>query len=127
MKAMRGFIHVIEIIIVSLLVFMVIFQFSGVPAMETDWDKTKLSLQANDILFSMDMLGVNWLDANQVEAQISEFLPENSVYRVIIIDESGSVTMLVDNVVPTDSVTVSFYKIIGEQIYEIVLNVGYLY
>ncbi|MCJ7816714.1 MAG: hypothetical protein MUP55_02550 [Candidatus Aenigmarchaeota archaeon] len=47
----KGFLHVVEIVIVGLMAFLVILQFSYVPKQNIDWGGMKLSTQANDVLF----------------------------------------------------------------------------
>ena len=129
MKAMRGFIHVVEIIIVSVLTILVVMQFWRLPSMETDWSKTKLGLQANDLLFSLDREGVDWLDGAQVDSYLSELLPENTIYRVLVIDKDSTIHTIIDNPVSKKSVTISFYKALSEdyEIIEVILTLGYLY
>lgn len=128
MKAMKGFIHIIEIIIVSLLVFFVFIQFSYVPSMEITWSGAKLKLQGNDLLFSLDRLDMDWTNPNDPGYDmLSELLPSNTIYKVIVIDKDSELQIIVDNPVPRDSVTLSFYKTINGNIYEVIFTLGYLY
>ena len=127
MHKKKGFIHVIEIIIVSILVLFVFVQFSYMPYVEIDWSTPKLSLQGNDLLFMLDELGVNWLNANDINSKLSGLLTGNTMYRVIVIDQDSNVQTIVDNPIPSDSVTLSFFKTISGNIYEVILTLGYLY
>jgi len=126
-RKQKGFIHVIEIIIVSMLVFFAIMQFSYLPPIETDWAKTKLTLQGNDLLFSLDRMGVDWKYNNDIQSKLSGVLPENTVYKVFLIDEQGDIETIIDNTLPRNSASVSFYKNIDGSIYEVVISLGYLY
>jgi len=123
----KGFIHVIEIVVISVLILFAFAQFSYVPSMDTDWTKTKLNLQGNDLLFSLDRSGIDWFDEESVDNALSETLAQNVIYRVMLIDQNSNIIPIIDNPVPADALTFSFYKIIGEQIYEVILIMGYTF
>jgi len=130
MKAMKGFIHVVEIIIVSMLIFVVLIQFWRLPVVETDWSKTKLMLQASDVLFSLDRMNIDWMDETEVDSYLSDTLSENIMYRVIVIDKESIIYNIIDNPVSKNSVTLSFYKVNDGSMYEIIeviLTLGYIY
>ncbi len=74
---MKGFIHVLEIIIVALALFLVIALFIYIPRIESDWMKTKLIFYGNDLFFSLDQEGLNWLDKAQVNESVNRLLPRN--------------------------------------------------
>ena len=76
----KGFLHIVEIIIVSLLMFLVISQFTYIPRLESDWSGTKLYLQGNDLISVMDKDGTDWIDILEVTSKIESILPENVEY-----------------------------------------------
>jgi hypothetical protein len=80
----KGFLHVVEIVIVGLMTFLVILQFSYLPTQNIDWASMKLSAQANDILFSLDKKDVDWFDPAQVDGAISSFVSNNTVYALTV-------------------------------------------
>ena len=80
----KGFLHVVEIVIVALMAFLVILQFSYVPKQNTDWAGMKLSTQANDILFSLNKKGVDWFNSTEVDKAISSFISNNTIYSLKI-------------------------------------------
>jgi hypothetical protein len=81
MQKLKGFMHVVEIILVVLLAFFVFIQFSSIPKISTDWPKSKLNLLARDMIFSMDRKNVNWFNETEVENYLKT-LPSNVIYSV---------------------------------------------
>ena len=79
---LKGFIHIVEIVIITLVMFILVIQFSSIPGAKQDWDKTKLSLRGNDLLYSLDAAGINWLDADEVDQALSQALGGSVVYDV---------------------------------------------
>ncbi len=80
----KGFMHIIEIIIVVLLVFITMFQFTYIPGVKSDWANTKLYLLGGDILYTLDREGVNWFDPEAVDAGISPYLGSSIEYDLRI-------------------------------------------
>ena len=81
----KGFIHVVEIVVISLVVFILVFQFTTIPAIRADWDRTKLALQGNDILFTLDRAGVSWLNSQDMGQALSPLLEGTNInYRVSV-------------------------------------------
>ena len=78
----KGFLHVMETIIVSLLVFVLAVQFSGIPGTRTDWARSKLTLMGNDLLYSLDRSGINWFNETEVSARLDEALPPTMGYSL---------------------------------------------
>ena len=70
--------HVVEIIIVIVVLFFIIMQFTAIPTLQSDFPRSKAQLQANDIIFSMDTLGVNWFDGVEVQDMFSSFLSNST-------------------------------------------------
>ena len=70
----KGFIHIVEIVVISLVMFVLVIQLTSIPGVRSDWDRTKLLLMGNDVLFTLDAKGVNWLDKNEVESGLREVL-----------------------------------------------------
>ena len=50
----KGFLHISEIIIMVIMVFVILFQFTTIPAMRTGWDRIKLKMMSHDLLYSID-------------------------------------------------------------------------
>lgn len=83
MAHMKGFIHIVEIVIVILTMFTVVMQLLSTPQMDTDWSRVALSMKANDLLYSMEASGINWFDRVQVEKAINGTLNmSNVIYSV---------------------------------------------
>ncbi len=80
----KGFLHVVEIVIVGLMAFFVLLQLSYMPKQNTDWASMKLSTQANDILFSLDKKGVDLFNSTEVDKAISSFISNNTIYSLKI-------------------------------------------
>jgi len=76
---MKGIIHIFEIVVVALVMFFAMLQFTYMPRMETDWPRTKLFLQGWDILFTLDEKGVNWLNTNEVQGGVSQILNRTNI------------------------------------------------
>ncbi|MCX6814217.1 MAG: hypothetical protein NTY20_00985 [Candidatus Aenigmarchaeota archaeon] len=80
----KGFLHVVEIVIVGLMAFLVLLQFSYMPKQNIDWAGMKLSTQANDILFSLDKKGVDFFNSTELDRAISSFVSNNTIYSLRI-------------------------------------------
>ncbi|HJW96589.1 MAG TPA: hypothetical protein VJ485_00325 [archaeon] len=80
----KGFIHVVEIIIVTVAVFLIIYQVSQIPRQNSDWESMELYTRANDILFSLDSKGVDWFDPAGVDNALHSSFPSNTVYNLRI-------------------------------------------
>lgn len=63
---MKGFVHVVEIVVVGLVIFVAVLQLTTLTINVADWSRTKNTLLAGDILFSLDALGVDWFNRTQV-------------------------------------------------------------
>ncbi len=72
MGSKKGFIHIVEVILIIIIMFLVIWQFTYIPGAKTEWSRTKLTLQGNDILFSLDRKGINWFDSEEVETEFNK-------------------------------------------------------
>lgn len=85
---MRGFLHIIEIIIISLVMFIIVFQFSTIPTIPFNFEAEKLSLQGEDMLFSLDHQGINWLDKQEVTDAFALFLDESNIVYGIRVENA---------------------------------------
>ncbi len=84
---MKGFMHVVEIILVTLLLFFVISQFVFIRTSSTDWPTTKLSVYGNDVLLSMDRKytgHTEWFDESTVKNELDSLLPDNVIYSLTL-------------------------------------------
>jgi len=82
---MRGFMHVIEIVIISLLVIVVISQFFRNAPSQSAWERAQLKALSEDILHSMKATGVKWTETSSVEGQLARLLgTTNIIYEMEI-------------------------------------------
>jgi hypothetical protein len=70
MPGRKGLFHIVEIVIIALVMFVMIFQISYIPGIESDWSKSRLTVQGRDLLHSIEEKGIRWSD----EAAISGFI-----------------------------------------------------
>jgi len=127
---MKGFIHIVEIVIISLVMFLVVTQFSSIPQLKSEWPKTRLMLQGNDLLFSLDKTGIGWLNSTEVEDSFAKALNGTTIqYDLSIKYQNGTEYNIVQSRIE-NPVIVSYYKPIDDgqfQMIEIILKLGYLY
>lgn len=81
---MKGFMHVVEILLVIMIVFFVFTQFASIPRIADDWSRVKLSLIGEDALRILERRGVDWFNREGVEVELNRTLPENVVYSVLL-------------------------------------------
>ncbi|MBN2331442.1 MAG: LamG domain-containing protein [Candidatus Aenigmarchaeota archaeon] len=77
---LKGFLHISETIIMILLIFVMLFQFMTIPKIRMEWERPKLTLMSQDFIHAMDMSGIAWLDASDVQARFSQALPSTMGY-----------------------------------------------
>ena len=75
----KGFLHIIEIVVISLVMFLIVMQFTSVPGIPQNFDREKLVLTGNDVLFTLEQKGINWLDKNEVKREIDTLLNKTSM------------------------------------------------
>ena len=90
-----GFIHVVEIVIITLVVFILVTQFSTLPVARGDWDEAKLNLQGYDLLYSADKTGVNWLDPEEVRGVLDPVLEGTTLRYSVTIKNALKANILV--------------------------------
>ncbi|MCK5022893.1 MAG: hypothetical protein KAS04_01835 [Candidatus Aenigmarchaeota archaeon] len=81
---MKGFMHIVEILLVALLVFMAFTQFSTIPNVSENWSNVKLSIMANDILRALDAKGVDWMNKTELSTELEDIVPENMIYSIVL-------------------------------------------
>jgi hypothetical protein len=81
---MKGFIHIVEIIIIALVVLVLLTQFVAIPGLKTDWERTKLTILGRDVLLALDRSGINWFDVNNLDSNLSALLGNNTIYSIEI-------------------------------------------
>jgi len=125
----KAFIHIVEIVVISLVVFFVILQFSVLPKIEKDWSRTKLVLQGNDILFTLNKQGIDWSDSAKVKGEFSKLLRPNVAYDLKVIDQTSTTTVVSGSV--QNPVRVSIFNADNRtgtyRVYEVILSLGYLF
>ena len=115
MSNMKGFMHVVEIILVLLLMFFVFIQFATIPTITTDWPKSKLTILARDIIFSAEKSRIDWFNETAVKKYFSENLPPNTIYSVNIYGSPKSIIRT--GCVCDDAQTKQLYDILSSGIF----------
>ncbi len=81
---MKGFMHIVEILLIVVLVFLVFTSFANIPRISDDWSRTKLNLIGGDVLKAFERKGVNWFNETELETEFNKTLPDNIMYSVIL-------------------------------------------
>ncbi len=81
---MKGFMHVVEILLVAVLLFVVFAQFAAIPSISDEWPGIKLQLMADDVLAALDAKGVDWFNATEIEQEFNTTLPANVIRSVTL-------------------------------------------
>lgn len=68
----KGFIHIVEIVIITLVVFVLVVQLAMIPRGRSNWQRTKLRLQGNDLLFSLEKTGIDWYNKEEVSRALDQ-------------------------------------------------------
>jgi hypothetical protein len=92
---MRGFLHIIEIIIISLVMFIIVLQFTFIPPIPGDWPGTKIYLMGNDMLFSLEEKGVSWLDRVELTGEMDALLSGTNIIYDITVENAIKSPILV--------------------------------
>ncbi len=82
----KGFFHILEIVIVTLVMFVVVFQFSAIPSVESDWSRAKLSLKAWDVIQTLNRMGTDWLDPDEVSDRITSAINSTNIRYSVYAD-----------------------------------------
>lgn len=77
--------HMVEILIVVLAMFFIIFQFINIPPVNTEWSESKLQIAGNDLLYVLDSMGVDWADPYEISALIDDAITKGSTKNTTII------------------------------------------
>jgi hypothetical protein len=77
---MKGFMHIVEIILVVLMMFFIFTQFSSIPGVSTDWSGVKLKVMGTDVLSSLELRGADWFNESELRDAFSSMLPVNIIY-----------------------------------------------
>ncbi|RLJ07915.1 MAG: hypothetical protein DRP16_02490 [Candidatus Aenigmatarchaeota archaeon] len=80
----KGFIYIVEIIVIGLFVFVAMLQFTYLPYIDSSWEYTKLKMQANDLVFFLEKNRTDWFNSTQVSSVLSHFLPSSILYSLRI-------------------------------------------
>lgn len=84
-KPMKGFMHIVEIVIIVIAMFMVVYQFTNIPAMDTEWSSSKLFIYGNDMLNLLDRMGVDWLSEDGIKASVDNVLTFNRTRNTTVL------------------------------------------
>ncbi len=130
----KGFIHIVEAVIMGVVVLLVLMQFSSIQMPKSDWSRTKLLLQGYDILSSAEKM-VDWTNQN-CKALLNDAiknnfnLPANLIYTLRVEEADGTVDDIEANIVK-NPVSLSMFKYLaqpcGSGPAEFVLSLGYRY
>jgi hypothetical protein len=80
----KGFFRILEVVIVAMLVFVTLTQLYSVPKANQPWDVTKLSVMSQDLIYSLDVKGVDWFDKAEVNRTLYDILPKTMGYAVSV-------------------------------------------
>ncbi len=81
----KGLFHIVEIVIITMVMFVVIFQMSSMPNPEADWGKSRLTVQGRDILYSIIDSGADWSDENEIAGLVDDaFNGTNVKYSLVL-------------------------------------------
>jgi len=72
--ASKGFINIIEIVIIVGVVFLVMLQFTYIPKMSTDWSETKLVVKGSDLLYLLERVGTDWTNPDEIMGFLDDAL-----------------------------------------------------
>jgi hypothetical protein len=75
----------VEIFIVVLAMFFVIFQFMNIPPVNTEWSESKLLIAGTDLLHVLDWMGVDWADPYEITALIDDAITRGNTKNSTII------------------------------------------
>lgn len=77
----KGFMHIVEIVIISLMVIVIIGQLYGNMPVQSTWEKAQLRALAEDILHSLEARNVNWTKSggHEAEARIMKILENTTI------------------------------------------------
>jgi len=81
---MKGFMHIVEILLVVILIFFAFMQFTKIPSVGEDWSKIKLSVTGNDMLKALEKKNVNWFDETLITEKFDKVFGENIIYSVTL-------------------------------------------
>ncbi len=70
----KGLFHIVEIVLISLVLFFLLSQAFRFTVTEPEWGTSKLITQGRDALFSMDAMGVDWSDAGELDRHLDRIL-----------------------------------------------------
>jgi hypothetical protein len=115
---MKGFMHIVEILMVVVLLFLVFAQFAAIPDISGDWPETKLSLMAYDILTTFEKKDVSWFNQSSLAKEFNNTLPANVIYSVTLQNVlkpkikigclcTGSEYAIVKNILTPDSLVIN--------------------
>ncbi|RLJ00290.1 MAG: hypothetical protein DRP03_00925 [Candidatus Aenigmatarchaeota archaeon] len=76
----KGFVHIVEIILIVIVVFTFLYQFASLKTKPQEWDKIKASLLVGDIINSLRILNTNWFNEEEVRARCDAVFPKTMVY-----------------------------------------------
>ncbi len=79
---MKGFLHIVEVIIVAMLVFVILSQFYSIPKADPSWGTPKLTVMSQDLLYTLDASGVDWSDAAEVNHTLYYLVPRTMSYSL---------------------------------------------
>ncbi len=81
----KGFMHIVEIVVISLLVIVLMAQLYRTYPAQSAWSKAQLKALAEDILHSLRAKGTNWTNTAHVEAELIQLLGRtNTVFDLEI-------------------------------------------
>jgi|GEM_PF-2227782 len=77
--------HIVEIVVIVLVLFVIIFQFISIPTVNTEWSETKLHMMGNDLLFALDTMYVDWLDTESIDDLLSDAITQGGTRNTTVV------------------------------------------
>lgn len=81
---MKGFMHILEIVLVIMTVFIFISQMGYIARISSDWNQARLSLQGNDMLYSLDHIGTDWYNVTYIQDMVNTMFSDRVSAGIII-------------------------------------------
>ncbi len=76
---MKGFVHVLEIILCALMVMIVLTQFSSLYLKQSSWPKNYLSMASRDMVYTASFLGDDWQNSSFIQASMDKILFSSNI------------------------------------------------
>ncbi len=76
---MKGYIHIIEIILCAFMIMFVLTQFSSLYLKQSSWPKNYLSMASRDTVYTANFLGDDWQNSSFIRTSINKIIFSNVI------------------------------------------------